>query len=147
MVMNSILQCFGIENPRGFFRKPIPQEVQEAILQAAMQAPTDGNQMLYTILRITAPSLKEQLAETCDHQPFIAKAPLVLLFLADFQRWYDAFVFAGCHPRLPTEGDLMLAMADACIAAQNSVVAAKVWGWVPVISAIYWRTWKNIDAC
>ena len=96
MVMNSILQClWDRKSTRVFLEKPIPQEVQEAIIQAAMQAPTAGNQMLYTILRITAPSLKEQLAETCDHQPFIAKAPLVLLFLADFQRWYDAVVFAG----------------------------------------------------
>lgn len=93
-----------------------------------MQAPTAGNQMLYTILQITDQNLKERLAETCDHQPFIAKAPLVLVFLADFQRWYDAFVFAGCHPRLPAEGDLMLAVADACIAAQNSVVAAQSLG-------------------
>lgn len=129
MVMNPILQSlWDRKSTRIFLEKPIPQEVQEAIIQAATQAPTAGNQMLYTILRITDPSLKEQLAETCDHQPFIAKAPLVLLFLADFQRWYDAFVFAGCHPRLPAEGDLMLAMADACVAAQNSVVAAESLG-------------------
>lgn len=49
-----------------------------------MQAPTAGNQMLYTILQITDQNLKERLAETCDHQPFIAKAPLVLVFLAVF---------------------------------------------------------------
>ena len=84
-----------------------------------MQAPTAGNQMLYTILQITDQNLKERLAETCDHQPFIAKAPLVLVFLADFQRWYDAFASAGCHARLPAEGDLMLAVADACIAPRT----------------------------
>ncbi|MFR2562940.1 MAG: nitroreductase family protein [Anaeromassilibacillus sp.] len=126
---NPILQSlWDRKSTRVFLEKPIPKEAQEIILGAAMQAPTAGNQMLYTILQITDQNLKERLAETCDHQPFIAKAPLVLVFLADFQRWYDAFVFAGCNPRLPAEGDLMLAVADACIAAQNSVVAAQSLG-------------------
>ena len=126
---NPILQSlWDRKSTRVFLEKPITKEAQEIILGAAMQAPTAGNQMLYTILQITDQNLKERLAETCDHQPFIAKAPLVLVFLADFQRWYDAFVFAGCNPRLPAEGDLMLAVADACIAAQNSVVAAQSLG-------------------
>ena len=126
---NPILQSlWDRKSTRVFLEKPITKEAQEIILGAAMQAPTAGNQMLYTILQITDQNLKERLVETCDHQPFIAKAPLVLVFLADFQRWYDAFVFAGCNPRLPAEGDLMLAVADACIAAQNSVVAAQSLG-------------------
>ena len=127
--MNPIIQSlWERKSVRVFAGKPISQEDKEAILGAAMQAPTAGNQMLYTILDITDQNLKEKLAETCDHQPFIAKAPLVLIFLADFQRWYDAFVFAGCNPRKPAEGDLLLAVADACIAAQNSVVAAQSLG-------------------
>ena len=43
-----------------------------------MQAPTAGNQMLYTILDITDAALKARLADLCDHQPFIADAPVVL---------------------------------------------------------------------
>lgn len=126
---NLILQSLRErKSVRVFQETPISEEAQNAILDAAMQAPTAGNQMLYTILNITDQDLKQRLAETCDHQPFIAKAPLVLIFLADFQRWYDAFVFAGCNPRLPAEGDLMLAVADACIAAQNSVIAAQSLG-------------------
>lgn len=40
---------------------------------------------MYTILDITDQRLKEILAETCDHQPFIAKAKMVLIFCADYQ--------------------------------------------------------------
>jgi len=32
-------------------------------------------------------ALKDRLVDTCDHQPFIATAPYLLLFLADYQRW------------------------------------------------------------
>ena len=53
------------------------------------------------------------------HRP----APLVLLFCADCQKWYDAFA-AGAAPRRPGPGDLWLALSDANIAAQNAVTAA-----------------------
>ena len=66
--------------------------------------------------------------KTCDNQPFIASAKLVLIFCADCKKWYDAFRFAGCEPRDPGVGDLALAISDATIAAQNAVVAAESLG-------------------
>ena len=104
---------------RVFTEEPVPQAVKNALFQAAMQAPTAGNQMLYTILDITDAALKARLADLCDHQPFIADAPVVLVFVADCQRWYDGFAAAGY---------LLLAAADAAIAAQNTVVAAESFG-------------------
>ena len=68
---------------RVFTEEPVPQAVKNALFQAAMQAPTAGNQMLYTILDITDAALKARLADLCDHQPFIADAPVVLVFVAD----------------------------------------------------------------
>ena len=78
------------------------------VLDAAAQAPSAGCQQLYTILDITDPALKERLAETCDHQSFIARAPVVLIFCADCLKWFDAYVEAGCTPRQPRAGDLLL---------------------------------------
>ena len=57
---------------RVYTDQPISEEDKKVILQAAMEAPTAGNQQLYTILDITDQELKEKLSETCDHQPFIA---------------------------------------------------------------------------
>jgi nitroreductase len=109
---------------RVFRDEPVPEEVQAEILNAAFQAPTAGCQMLYSILRITDRELKETLAEKCDHQPFIAKAPFVLIFLADTRRWLDLYRTAHCFPRRPGTGDALLALTDAVIAAQNAVAAA-----------------------
>ena len=67
---------------RVFTEEPVPQAVKNALFQAAMQAPTAGNQMLYTILDITDAALKARLADLCDHQPFIADAPVVLALAA-----------------------------------------------------------------
>lgn len=113
---------------RAFLDRPIDQKEKNAILQAAVQAPTAGNQQLYTILDITDPALKEALAVSCDNQPFIAKAPVVLVFCADCKKWYDAYQMAGCSPREPGVGDLMLAVTDTAIAAQNAVTAAESLG-------------------
>ena len=113
---------------RAFEDRQIPEDIKQEILRCAAQAPTAGNQQLYTILDITDQALKEKLAVTCDNQPFIAKAPLVLIFCADAQRWHDAYIEAGCGPRAPGAGDLMLAVCDAAIAAQNAVTAAESFG-------------------
>ncbi|MCI8984104.1 MAG: nitroreductase [Hungatella sp.] len=109
---------------RAFTDQPITAELKRTIIQAAMEAPTAGNQQLYTILDITDQNLKEKLSETCDHQPFIARAHMVLIFCADCQKWYDAYEAGNCEPRKPGAGDLMLAVTDAAIAAQNAVTAA-----------------------
>ncbi len=127
--MNPILQSLHArKSVRAFEERSIPEELKQQILQAAVQAPTAGNQQLYTILDITDPQLKQELSVTCDNQPFIAKAPMVLIFCADCKKWLDAYREAGCTPRAPGAGDLLLAVSDATIAAQNAVVAAESLG-------------------
>lgn len=127
---NEILKALSArKSVRVFTDRPVTAEERAAILKAAFQAPTAGNQQLYTILDITDQALKERLADLCDHQPFIAKAPLCLVFLADCRRWPRAYRAAGVeNSRKPGPGDLLLAMADACIAAQNAVTAAESLG-------------------
>ncbi len=122
---------------RSYEPRPIGREDRDAIVHAAMRAPTAGNLMLYSVLEIEDQAIKDRLAVTCDHQPFIATAPLVLVFLADLQRQYDFFEWSGVGPmcadrgipfRPPTEGDLVLAAGDALIAAQTAVIAAESLG-------------------
>jgi nitroreductase len=122
---------------RAYEEREISAEVRAEILKATLRAPTAGNLMLYSILEVTDQSMKEKLAVTCDNQPFIARAPMVWIFLADYQRWYDYFHASGvdelCAQRnltmqKPEEGDLFLACCDALIAAQNAVVAAESFG-------------------
>ena len=123
--MNPIIkELHDRKSIRAYEDKPIPEDVKKEILLAAAAAPTAGNQQMYTILDIIDQNLKDRLAVTCDNQPFIAKAPLVLIFCADMQKWYDAFEDCNCQPRLPGKGDLFIALDDALIAAQNAVTAA-----------------------
>ena len=125
---NTIQELKNRKSVRVFTGEPISAEKKALILEAATQAPTAGNQQLYTIIDVTDKSLKERLAVTCDNQPFIAEADMVLVFVADCQKWYEGFKDAGASPRNPGVGDLMLAVTDTAIAAQNAVVAAESLG-------------------
>ena len=123
--MNEVIrQLFERKSVRGYTGQEISKEEKELILTAAAQAPTAGNQLFYTILDITDQKIKDRLAVTCDSQPFIAEAKMVLIFCADCRKWYEAFREAGCDPRKPDAGDFLIAFSDANIAAQNAVVAA-----------------------
>ena len=127
--MNEVIrQLKQRKSVRAFEERPIGRAEKQAILEAAVQAPTAGNQQLYTILDITDPEVRSSLVDTCDHQSMIGKAPMVLIFCADCKKWYDGFLAAGCSPRKPETGDLMLAVCDTLIAAQNAVTAAQSLG-------------------
>ena len=109
---DTIKQLFDRKSVRVFTEQEITPEDKRLILEAATQAPTAGNQQLYTILDITDPAIKEKLVDSCDHQPFIAEGKMVLIFCADCRKWYEAFRTAGCEPRKPGAGDLLLAVSE-----------------------------------
>ena len=113
---------------REYTDESISKSDKEMILNAAISGPTAGNQQLYTIIDVTDQNIKNQLAISCDDQPFIAKAPLVLVFCADCQKWYDGFLGENCNPTPPEKADLILAINDTIIASQNAVIAAESLG-------------------
>ena len=122
---------------RGYDAREISEAHKKLILHSTFRAPTAGNMMHYSVIEVADQKMKDKLVATCDNQPFIAKAPLVLLFLADLQRWYDLFEYSKvpdlCKERgveyvTPKESDLLLASCDAVIAAQNAVIAAESLG-------------------
>lgn len=127
--MNEIIKALAArKSVRSYTDQEISSDCKEQILRAATEAPTAGNQQMYTILDITSQELKDKLSVTCDNQPFIATGKMVLIFCADFHKWYQAFTLAGCSPRRPGPGDFLLAVEDAAIAAQNAVTAAESLG-------------------
>ena len=122
---------------RRYKEENISDEHLDIILNAAMRAPTAGNMMTYSIITVRKEETKKKLAISCDNQPFIAKAPLILIFLADYSKWYKYYevngvrefqkdrgeTFAG-----PSAGSFVLAVQDAVIAAENAVIAAESLG-------------------
>lgn len=118
---------------RKFIEEPLTDDEKVAIVNAAFRAPNACNLMSYTILEIEDQDTKEKLAVLCDNQPWIAKAPMMLLFVADYQKWVDLYEYAKVEEldvdhREPGINELILGIWDALIAAQNSAVAAESMG-------------------
>ena len=123
--MNKTIQeLIDRKSVRVFLNKKISKKNKELILKSAVNGPSAGNQQMYRIIDITDQKIKDKLAVLCDNQSFIAKADLVLVFCGDFRKWYDAFDSVGLKPRKVKVGDLILAIEDSLIAAENAVTAA-----------------------
>ena len=118
--INELMQRKSV---RVYEDRPVSEQDKRTILECATQAPSAGNMQMYSIIDVTDADLKQKLAKSCDNQSFIADAPMVLVFVADYQKWYDAFSIFG-KPRKVGIGDITLAITDTTIAAQNAVVAA-----------------------
>ena len=111
---------------RRYDDKDISDRHMDIILDSAIKAPTAGNMMMYSILKITDDDLKESLSKTCDNQPFIKKAPVVLVFVADVKKWFDYYKICGEeNVKTPQINEFMLSVNDALIACQNAVLAAE----------------------
>ncbi|MBK5200711.1 MAG: nitroreductase family protein [Spirochaetaceae bacterium] len=129
--MNKVIkQLLNRRSVRAFDTKDINKEDLSLIKQSILRAPTAGNMCFYSVIIVNDQYKKDELSLLCDNQPMIAKAPLVMVFLADMQKHMDYFKYSNCEEkskipnRLPGLGDFHLAMQDAIVAAQSAVVAA-----------------------
>ncbi len=136
--MNQIIDLINRRvSIRKFNNTPVAKELQDVIINSALRAPTAGNLMLYSIIRVTNKNTLEKLSQTCDEQPFIKDASFALIFLVDYQKLYDYFgqsnFLSYCieqdkTPQYPDLSDLLLGSEDAICAAQNAVIAAESLG-------------------
>ena len=128
--MNNVIETINNRvSLRVYKDTPISDEDLNIILNSAIKAPTAGNMMMYSILKIKSDKTKEKLSVTCDNQRFIKNAPLILIFLADVNKWFNYFKVCGVDDiKGPGLNDLILGINDALIAAQNAVIAAESLG-------------------
>lgn len=139
---NPVLDCIECRtSTRAFSGEPVTAAERQAILHAAGRAPSAGAMMFYSIVSVDDPGTRRELCRICDDQPFMLKAPLWLLFVADNRKWLDLYEQVGCYGdptlanaperagyRRPGLGDLLLACEDTMCAAQTAVIAAESLG-------------------
>lgn len=121
---NTINELIKRQSIRVYSDKKISKKNKDLIIKASINGPSAGNMQLYSILDITDKKIINKLSVLCDNQAFIKDAKMVLIFLADYQKWYDAFNSLNIKIKKPAVSDLLLACEDAIIAAENSVCAA-----------------------
>ncbi len=110
---------------RAYAGEPLTGDEIDILMQAGLRAPSSGNLLHYSVIKITDQAVKDALCKICFDQTFIKLAPLVLVFNADQNRnrkWIEQF---GGHFHFDGPAYLGKGFCDALIAAQNIVITAE----------------------
>lgn len=109
---------------RAYSSQPITEQQRIAILSAAQSASTSSFMQCSSIIRITDPQIRAQLAELAGPQPWVAQAAEFWVFCADFNRHQQICPQA----ELGLAEQLLLGTVDTALMAQNAMVAAESLG-------------------
>ena len=109
---------------RAFTPQPIGDAEREAIFAAARATSSSSFLQCSSIIRITDPSLREQLVELTGGQQHVADAAEFWVFCADFNRHKEIFPQA----ELGLAEQLLLGAVDTSLMAQNAFTAAESLG-------------------
>lgn len=123
-VLNTLTQHRSI---RRYTDEPVSDAHLNAIAQAAMAAPSSVNGQQVTIVCVQDAAKKQRIAEIAGGQPWVAQAPVFLLFCMDFQRAEVAMALHGetlaihnsIEAQLVGACDVGLMMGNAIAAAES----------------------------
>ena len=109
---------------RHFTDVPVSDEQRAAIIASAQGASSSSFLQCTSIIRITDPRLREQLAAMSGGQQHVVQAAEFWLFCADFNRLLQICPDA----QLGLAEQLLLGAVDTAMLAQNALVAAESLG-------------------
>ena len=111
---------------RRFLPDPVGAGELESIVAAAQSASQSSNLQVWSIVAVRDRARLQRLSEAIGGRPYVAEAPLLLVFVADFHRAAGLARSRGAE--VGTVGYLentLVAFADSGIAAQNALLAAE----------------------
>lgn len=126
--MNALETILGHKTIREYSNRPIPDDILNNILKAAVRASTTGNMQLYSIIINKNEEMKKKILPFHFNQKAIVEAPVVLTFCADFNRFNKWCRFRDAEPAYDNMQSFMWAVIDAIIATQNACIAAEYYG-------------------
>lgn len=104
---------------RAFKKDKVNEETLKEILEAVIQAPSAGNLQSFKVYITKHNKIKKNLADAAHGQSFIAEAPIVLVFCADYEQ---------AASRYGNRGKELYAVQDATIATAYAQLAAQALG-------------------
>lgn len=109
---------------RAFTDQPIAAEDLSSIMTAAQHASSSKLLQAVSVIRVTDPQKRQQLAHWCGDQPYVEKAAEFLVFCADFHRHQQIVSDA----KLGFVELLLVGVIDAALMGQNALLAAESLG-------------------
>ncbi len=110
---------------RKYREEAVSERLLNKILEAGCRASTTGNMQVYSVVVTRDASMKERLSGCHFNQPMVKKAPVVLTFCADFNRFNRWCALNNADPGYDNFLSFFTAAIDALLVAQNVCVAAE----------------------
>ncbi len=126
--METLKAIFEHKSIRKYKDTPISEDILNKILEAGSRASTTGNMQVYSIIVTKSKQAKEDIAPFHFNQAMVKEAPVVLTFLADFNRFNKWCELRNAKPGYDNYLSFMTAAIDALLVAQNVAIAAEYCG-------------------
>ncbi|WP_321997113.1 nitroreductase family protein [Draconibacterium orientale] len=110
---------------RKFSEKVIDSDLLKSIIYSGTRASTTGNMQLYSIIITRDAERKEKLLPLHFNQPVAKNAPILLTFVADFNRFSKWCLYNEAQPGYNNLISFTNAVIDTSLAAQNVCIAAE----------------------
>ena len=109
---------------RKFKKEDVSDHLLNNLIETAARAATMGNMQLYSVIITKDEKVKEELAPLHFNQPMI-KAPVVLTFCADFNRFTKWCEYRDAAPGYDNFLSFINAMSDTLLFTQNFCTLAE----------------------
>ncbi|WP_126426889.1 oxygen-insensitive NADPH nitroreductase [Brevibacillus marinus] len=127
--MNDVIQLLQRHRSiRRFKPDPLSAEQVAAILRSAQLASSSSNVQAYSVIGVTDPAKKRELAVLSGNQPYVEECPLFLVWCADLLRLRHACERQQVEMVHGTMENFVVATVDVALAAQNAAIAAESLG-------------------
>ncbi len=110
---------------RNFSDRPVSDETITTLVKAAQHASTSHHVQAYTIIQVKNPDTRQTIATLAGPQPWVAKAPVFLVFCADITRLAQAAQSLGVQPETGWAEQLIVTTVDTALLAQNLMIGAE----------------------
>jgi len=110
---------------RRYTDQPVSDETLNLLLASAQSAPTKSNLQQYSIVVVRDPDLRRQLGDLVPAMEWLARAPVVLVFLGDVRRIRRLAEMRGHEYQNNNADTFMNAAVDSALAMQNLITAAE----------------------
>lgn len=110
---------------RKFKSEQIPDAILKSIIYSGTRASSTGNMQLYSIVVSETPDEKNSLIPLHFNQSVAKSAPVLLTFIADFNRFSIWCRLSNAKPGYDNFLSFITASIDALLCAQNVCVAAE----------------------
>lgn len=110
---------------REFQNRKISRSLLESILYSGTRSSTTGNMQLYSVIITEEKENIDKMSPLHFNQPLLKSAPVLLTFVADFNRFSKWCEINDAIPGYNNFLSFITASIDALLAAQNVCVAAE----------------------